>query len=183
MKLGPVLEWAAIIVVSLVIAVGAIALLSGFFASRDQAGVSGSGTVPGATFRDLGDAQLSPGQPDPAYDSSPPTSGAHVPETVTTDDQDLNNDRLLQALSLGNVVIMYGSNTPPPGLAALAQSVAGRFSTALVSSGEAVILARRPGISGLVGVAWTHLVQVSSASDPLLKQFAQYWLGRGAAGH
>jgi Protein of unknown function (DUF3105) len=181
-RLGVVLEWTAIIVAALAIAFGLIAVLSGFFAGRDQAGVSGSGSVPGASFRDLGDDQLSRGQPHPAYDSNPPTSGAHVPESVSADGLVLNNDQLLQALALGNVVFMYGSSTPPQGLKALADSVAGPFSASLAASGEAVILARRPGIPGIVGIAWTHLVQVSGANDPLLRSFASYWLGRGATG-
>jgi hypothetical protein len=182
-KLGRVLEWTAIILVALGIAFGAIALLSGFFAGRDQAGVSGGGTVPGATFRDLGDANLSPGQPHPAYDSNPPTSGAHVPQAVTANGLELNDNQLLQALALGNVVLLYGSASPPPGLQALADSVAGPFSPSLATSGEAVILARRPGIPGVVAAAWTHLVQVSRVDDPLLRAFSQYWLGRGAPGH
>ena len=179
-KLTGVLEWTAIIVASLAVAFGAIALLSGFFAGRDSAGVSGSGTVPGLTFRDLGHAHLIPGQPHPAYDSSPPTSGAHVPEGITADGLEPNNDQLLEALELGDVVLMYGTPTPPPGLRALADSVAGPFSAPLEASGEAVILARRPRIAGIVGLAWTRLVQVQSVRDPLLRAFAQYWLGRGA---
>jgi hypothetical protein len=181
-KLGPILEWAVIILCSLAIAFGLIAVLSGFFAAQDQAGVSGSGTVPGLTFRDVGHVHLAPGAPHPAYSSSPPTSGAHVPLPVTADESELNNDQLLEALELGDVVLMYGSATPPPGLRSLADSVGGPFSSALAASGEAVILARRPGITGVTGLAWTHLVRVAGASDPLLRAFAQYWLGRGAPG-
>ena len=183
MRVSSVLEWMAIVVASLAIAFGAIALLSGFFAGRDQPGVSGSGTVPGATFRDLGNAMLRPGQPHPAYDSNPPTSGAHVPEAVTGDNLVLNDDQLLQALALGNVVIEYGSSSPPNGLQALARAVSAPFSPALAASGQAVILARRPGTPGLIGLSWTHMLQVSAVNDPLLRQFAQYWLGRGAPRH
>jgi hypothetical protein len=182
-RLGPVLEWAAIVLASLAVAFGAIALLSGFFAGRDQAGVSGAGTVPGLTFRDLGDAHLTPGQPHPAYDSNPPTSGAHLPEPVTADRRELNDNQLLQALALGDVVLMYGTRSPPSGLRALADGVSGPFSRSLAASGEAVILARRSGVAGIIGLAWTHAVQVYRVGDPLLRQFAQYWLGRGAPGH
>lgn len=183
MKLRSVLEWTAIVVVSLAIAFGAIALLSGFFAGQDEAGVSGTGGVPGLTFRDQGHAHLSAGQPHPAYDTNPPTSGAHVPEPVTADGQDLNNDQLLEALELGNVVFMYGTPSPPAGLRALADSIAGSFNAPLASSGEAVILAYRARIPGIVGLAWTALVQARTAANPQLKSFAQYWLGRGAPGH
>ncbi len=180
MKLTSLLEWAAIAVASLAIAIGAIALLSGFFTSRDQAGVSGAGGVPGIAFRDLGAAHLESGQPHPAYDSNPPTSGAHVPEPVSADNQQLNDDQILQALEVGDVVILYDTPNPPSGLEATARSIAGPFSPALAASGQAVILARRPGIRGLVVLAWAHAVQVGSPQDPLLREFAQYWLGRGA---
>jgi hypothetical protein len=89
----------------------------------------------------------------------------------------------LTGLEQGNVVIVYGGRVPPPGLRALAESVmAGPFTPALAASGGAVILARRPGTSGLIGLAWTHMVSVSAPNDPLLRQFALYWLGRGAPG-
>jgi hypothetical protein len=181
-KLRSALEWTAIVVASLAIAFGAIALLSGFFAGRDAAGVSGGGTVPGLTFPDLGHVHLTAGQPHPAYDSNPPTSGAHVPEPVTADGQAINNDQLLEALELGDVVFMYGSPAPPAGLRALADSLAGPFSPSLAASGEAVILARRPRIAGVVGLAWTRLLKVARVDDPLLRSFGQYWLGRGAPG-
>lgn len=177
------LERLAIAVVSLAVSVGAIAALSGFFAGRDAASVSGGPSGPGLTFADLGHAHLRPGQRHPAYDSGPPTSGAHVPVAVTRDGAQLSVDQLLQSLELGNVVIEYGSPAPPPGLRALARALAPRFSPALAAAGQAVILARRPGVAGLIGLAWTHLVQVGSPSDRLLAQFAQFWLGRGAPGH
>ena len=75
---------------------------------------------------------------------------------------------------------MYGTPTPPPGLEALVRSVAGPFSPSLATAGQAVILARRPGTAGLIGLAWTRMVRVPSAADPSLRQFAQVWLGRGA---
>jgi hypothetical protein len=169
-----------VVVASLAIAFGAIALLSGFFAGRDQADVGGSGTVPGATFADLGHAHLRPGQPRPKYNSEPPTSGAHFAQPVGTDGAQLSDDQLLEALELGDVVVMYGSPTPPPGLRSLVSSLAAPFTPALAAAGQAVILARRPGTSGLVGLAWTHLVHVASVHDPLLRAFIGYWLGRGA---
>ncbi len=177
-------ERIAIIVASLLLSVGLIALLAGFFAARDQAGVSSGGASgvggPGIQFRDLGHAHLLAGQPHPRYDSDPPTSGAHVPEAVTHNRAVLNDNQLLTALELGDIVIMYGTPQPPPGLEPLARSVAGPFSPSLATAGQAVILARRPGTPGLIGLAWTRMVSVPSPQDPLLRQFAQVWLGRGA---
>jgi hypothetical protein len=159
---------------------GAIALLSGFFAGRDTAGVSGAAAVPGTTFADLGHTHQSVGQPHPHYNSDPPTSGAHVPAPISRDRVQLSNDQLLQALELGDVVVVYGSPSPPPGLQALVRSVAYQFSPALAQAGQAVILVRRPRTVGLTGLAWAHLVRVPDAGSPLLRDFIQYWLGRGA---
>lgn len=169
-------------VASLALAGGLIAALSGFFAGRDQPGVTGAQNVSGQAFRDLGHAQLRPGDRRPAYDSKPPTSGPHVPEPVLSQNADLNDDQLLEALELGDVVIVYGGSSPPPGLQGLACSVAAPFSAPLAAAGQAVILARRPGTSGIVALAWTRMLPVSSPSDPRLREFAQFWLGNGARG-
>jgi len=181
-RLVRVVERIAIGLASLALSVGLIVLLSGYFAGRDQAGVTGSGTGPGVAYADLGHAALAPGQPRPSYNSDPPTSGAHVPESVSRDDAALSDDQLLQALQLGDVVIFYGSHRPPVGLAQFASSVAPRFTPALAATGETVILAPRAGTHGLVAAAWAHLLQVGSPSDPQLRDFVAFWLGRGAPG-
>jgi hypothetical protein len=181
-KTSSALEWVAIVVVSLLIAAGAIALLSGYFAGQDAAGVSGSSNGPGLAFRDVGNGRLKPGQRPPHYNTNPPTSGPHRPVAVRRNAALLSNQQLLQALSLGDVVLMYGTPAPPPGLRPLAVNVAGPFTPALAATGQAVILARRPGVPGVLGLAWTRLIRVAKPSDPALRQFAQYWLGRGASG-
>jgi hypothetical protein len=178
-----VLERVAIVVASLVLSIGLIAVLSGFFAGRDAAGVSGPATQIGQQFRDLGHAHLQPGQPRPAYNSDPPTSGAHIPEPILLDRNVLNDDQLLEALEVGDVVIMYGTGKPPPALAQFARSLGGRFSPALAASGQAVVLAKRPGTEGLIALAWTRLLSVKSARAPELAQFVSEWLGRGASSH
>jgi hypothetical protein len=181
-RLVRVVERIAIGVASLVLSIGLILLLSGYFAGRDQAAVSGGTSGPGQAFSDLGHAALSPGQPRPAYNSDPPTSGPHNPQPVTRDGATLTDDQVLEALQLGDVVIVYGTKQPPPGLTKLASTAAPPFTPALAATGDAVILARRPATSGLVALAWTHLLRVSSPSDPQLGQFVSFWLGRGAPG-
>jgi hypothetical protein len=176
------LERLAIVVASLVVTVGLIALLSGFFASRDQAGVSAFPAGPGRAFPDQGRVHLKPGDVRPLYNSNPPTSGPHFPQPVSRDGAVLSDDQLLQALELGDVVIMYGGGAPPPGLEAEAGSLAPRFSPALAAAGQAVILARRPGTAAIIALAWTRLLRARSANDPQLKEFVQSWLGRGAGG-
>jgi hypothetical protein len=173
-------ERVAVILASLALAFGLIALLSGFFQSRDAGQLSGGRGGPGRQFRDMGDATLSPGELRPAYDSNPPTSGPHVLEPVTRDWAPLNNDQLLSALALGDVVILYGTPPPPRTLISLARSVAGPFSSTLAATGQAVILSSDPGTRGFVGLAWTHMLHARRAGDPRLADFTSYWLGRGA---
>jgi hypothetical protein len=176
------IERLAILLASLALSIGLIILLSGFFAGRDQAGVSGAGTGPGQAFADLGHAALRPGQRRPAYDSDPPSSGAHLTRAVTRSGAPLSDDQLLSALEVGDVVILYGEGRPPAGLEQFARSVAPPFTPELASAGDAVILAPRPRTTGIVAVAWTHILRVQRASDPLLRQFVGFWLGRGAPG-
>jgi hypothetical protein len=175
------LERLAIVAASLAVAIGVIAILSGgLLAGHDSPGVSGSDNGPGIAFRDQGDSQLKPGELRPVYDSNPPTSGPHLPDAVGRDRAELTDDQVLQALAAGDVIFMYGTRTPPPGLAALAVAVAPPFTTALAASGQAVLLAYRPGMPGVTALAWTHMLRVASSRDPALRSFAQIWLGRGA---
>jgi hypothetical protein len=176
------LERVAVLVISVVLAAALIILLSGGLGGLDQGGLSGSSSTVGESFPDQGDATLRPGQPSPRYDSQPPTSGPHRRAPVNGDRRELGVDQLLTALAAGDVVVDYGTRRPPPGLAALASRLAGGFTSALAADGQAVVLARRPGTTGLTALAWTRALRVSSPADPLLRQFIQTWLGRGARG-
>jgi hypothetical protein len=174
------LERAAIALASLALSFGLIAVLSGFFAGRDAAGVSGVQSTLGQEFKDLGHAHLSPGQPRPAYNSDPPTSGAHIPEPILVNEAVINDDQLLEALEVGDVVVVYGTRKPPPGLQPLAHSLGGKFTPSLAAAGQAVVLAKRPGTFGVIALGWTRMLHVRSARNPLLRQFIEESLGRGA---
>lgn len=176
------IERLAIVAVSLAIAVAIIALLSGgLLAGHDTPGVSGTDAGPGTAFRDQGDARLAQGRPRPVYDSDPPTSGPHVPTGIAADRARLSDNQILTALAAGDVVFLYGSRTPPAGLRAVARALAPPFSPALAASGQAVILGRRPKTAGVVALAWDHMLRTDAATDPALRAFAQYWLGRRGA--
>lgn len=181
-RLARWLERLVILIASLALSVGLIVLLSGFFAGRDQAGVSGAAIGPGQAFADLGHAALRPGQPRPAYDSNPPTSGAHVAQAIPRPGAPLNVDELLSALQVGDVVILYGGSHPPAGLVQFARTVAPPFTSELAATGDAVILARRSGTQGVLALAWAHMLRVPRVSDPALRDFVGFWLGRGAPG-
>lgn len=174
------LERAAILLAALGLSVGLIAVLSGFFANHDQGSLSSPAVVRGRAFRDLGDGRLRPGEQRPRYNSRPPTSGAHLQAYIAADHSRLDVDQILTALASGDVVILYGERRPPVALQTLARALAPAFSPDLARSGQAVILAHRPGTNRLIGLAWAHMLTVADASDPRLRDFAAYWLGRGA---
>jgi hypothetical protein len=187
-RLSRTLERIAIVIVSLGVAVGAIVLLSGYFTSHDPGEVTGSLAGPGLVYRDLGNASLAPGAPRPTYDSNPPTSGPHVPTPVRRDGAVLTDNQILTALAAGDVVLLYGGRTPPAGLAGLASATGGPFTAALAAAGDAVVIARLPGINALIALAWTRMLtvtgmtRVTGGDDGVLKQFTQAWLGQGATG-
>jgi hypothetical protein len=142
--------------------------------------VSRTSSGPGLLFGDQGAARLTPGQrPPQPYNSDPPTSGPHAPAPLTRDGTPLSNDQLLTALAAGNVVLFYGTPQPPPALRSLAGDEAGPFDPALAQTGQAVILAPRPGTRGVVAAAWRHLLRVPSPTDPALRRFVDAWLGVG----
>jgi hypothetical protein len=180
--MGRWLERGAIVLASLAVSVGVIALLSGGLAGgRDDPGISvNGGAVPGTAYADQGDRHLAAGDPRPRYDSDPPTSGAHVPLPVTASGATISDDQLVQALSLGDVVFLYSSSSPPRGLQAIADQVAPRFTPALAADGQTVILARRANLATITAVAWAHMLRSDNADD--LRTFATHWLGRGATG-
>lgn len=168
----------------LAVALGVVALLVGLFAvnalvsSRDDAGVNRPGG-PGAVEPDRGAAHR------PAADRrepDPPTSGPHSPALVTRDARALGDDAILQALELGDVVLAYPARRPPAALLAVQQEVAGPFDPELAAAGQAVVLARAPGASGVQALAWRRRLRVSDPADPGVRTFAEYWLGRGRKG-
>jgi uncharacterized protein DUF3105 len=177
----------AILLTLLVAIAGAIALLL-VFEHRDNSQVrpqsAGAATQgPGRLLPDQGDARLTPGQPRPRYLTDPPASGPHQSVGITSDADGtrLSVDQLLEALSLGDVVLLYNGPHPPAGLRALAKRIAGGpFSAALAASGQAIVLARHDGTKGITALAWRHELNAQSPSDPALAQFADYWIGRGA---
>jgi Protein of unknown function (DUF3105) len=166
------------------VALGGVVLLLVFFEGRDHSQVSDATAAmhgPGRLYPDQGHAHLRPGErPSQPYASDPPTSGPHVPVAIRRDATQLSDDQILQALELGDVVLLYGTRSPPAALRALAKRLSGPFDPALAASGAAVVLGERPGLDGVVALAWRHMLRAPSASDRALGDFADYWLGRGA---
>jgi Protein of unknown function (DUF3105) len=170
--------------VAFVVALAAVTGLIVFLSSRDTSHVSTPARGPGQSYPDQGHKHLRPGPAAPgvAYNSNPPTSGPHLVTPVTRDGVELSIAQILSALEAGNVIFFYGTAVPPPALRALADHVAGPFDATLSRNGQAVILARRPQVKGVVAAAWRHLLRVPSPTDPALSEFAGAWLGVGAGG-
>lgn len=167
------------------IAIGAVVSLAGvvallaFFASRDDSTFS-SGKSPGQEFADQGHKHLAPGAGKPGYNSDPPTSGAHVAKLPARDGGALTDDEILEAIELGNVVLLHAPGSPEAPLRAVARELDAAYDRELAASGAAVLVGTRQGTGGVVAVAWRHLQRATSASDPGLADFAEFYLGRGA---
>lgn len=175
-SLPPALRRAGIIVALVLLALGGIAGALFFFASRDQSKITPS-QGPGQAFADQGNAHVA--RPGFAYNSNPPTSGPHAIKPIRRDGERIDADQLLSALELGNVVILYpGGGRPPAALRALQDVDSGPLDPALLQTGNQVVLARYRGVNGVVAAAWRHLQRASSPSDPRLKAFVDFWLGR-----
>jgi hypothetical protein len=114
-------------------------------------------------------------QPDGA---DPPASGPHSGALVTRDRRPISDDQLVSALALGDVVILY-EGSPDPELVRLQREVAGPFDAEVAAAGQAVILARRAGAGAATALAWKRILRASDPAEPALREFAEFWLGRG----
>jgi hypothetical protein len=161
------------------VATAACVALIFILASRDSGKVDQS-RGPGALEPDRGRAHDRAAARSPAGD--PPTSGPHRPRLVSRDGVPLNDDQLLQALELGDVVLAYDPKTPDAALRRLQRDVSGPFDPELAAAGQMVILDPRPGVEGVVALAWRRRLRTPSATDPRLRAFAEAWLGQGPAG-
>jgi hypothetical protein len=158
------LRRALLVVVGAVLAVAGIAVVALVVGSRDDSQVAGTVQGPGRV------------QPEGA---DPPASGPHRDVLVTRDRAPVSDDELVRALELGNVVILYDGARPAPALVRLQHEVAGPFDAELAAAGQAVILARRSGAGPATALAWKRILRADDPADPALREFAEFWLGRG----
>ena len=75
-------------------------------------------------------------------------------------------------------MILYDGARPDPALVKLQRDVAGAFDAELAAAGQAVILAPRQGAGAATALAWKRILR-ADPSDPALRGFAEFWLGRG----
>jgi hypothetical protein len=175
---------AAVVLAGVVLVLGGVAVLQLALGSRDEAGIGDApASGPGQLQRDLGSSHLAPDQQVPLGSlTDPPTSGPHHRRLPTRDGVALSPDEILHSLELGDVILFYDAARPPAALRALQRDVSGSFDAEVAAAGQQVILARRPGVSGVVAAAWRRLLRAGDASDPQLREFAEAWIGRGVHG-
>lgn len=132
---------AAIVVLTVVVALGGTIGLITFLQSRDDSDIGAGASAPG---------EAAPEENDPR-------------------------------LKLGNVILTYRRAEDGAVLRALAEETAGPPDPALEEAGAAVLVLRRPNQTAgpVVAHAVGRRLVTESADDPRLRQFTEYWLGRG----
>jgi hypothetical protein len=167
------------IALAVLLGIGGVIALIAFFNSRDDSTFSGTKS-PGQAFADQGARHLRPGASHPRYDSDPPTSGPHVARLPARDGGALSDDEILEAVELGNVVLLHSPGTSDAPLRAVARELDAGYDRDLADSGSAVLVGTRAGAGPVVAVAWRHLQRAASPSDPSIADFAEFHLGSGA---
>jgi hypothetical protein len=156
------------------LAAAACLVLITILANRDSSGVT-KASGPGTLEPDRGSAHVNGPRTPASPPDDPPTSGPHRPEAVTRDGVPLSDDQLLEALHLGNVVFAYDGS--PAELKKIQDEISGPFDPELAAAGQAVILDRRPGVKGVIALAWRR--ELRSGDPERLREFADAWLGQG----
>ncbi|HET8757398.1 MAG TPA: DUF3105 domain-containing protein [Solirubrobacteraceae bacterium] len=163
-------------VVGVALAIAAVAAVFLLATGRDDSQLAGP-QGPGELQPNRGAGHSGPAEPS---GDDPPTSGTHEPRLVTRDRRAITDDQLIHALELGDVVILYDGREPPAALVQLQQDVmGGPFDAEVAAAGQAVILARRAGAGPATALAWRRILRSDDPSDPDLREFAEFWLGRG----
>jgi len=111
-----------------------------------------------------------------AHDS-PTTSGdgAGGPGTVDT-------TAATAQLRAGNVVLQYSAPSDGAALRAIARAEAGTDAPdpSLVAAGQAVIVDRVGGASGVVALAYHRTLHAPAGNDPAVEDFVSAYLGQGS---
>ena len=80
-------------------------------------------------------------------------------------------------LKRGNVVLHFDNAADAPALRRLAREFG---PASLAGEGQAVLVRRTPGTPGVAAEAYKRRLEAPRPDDPDLREFIDYWLGRGA---
>ena len=84
------------------------------------------------------------------------------------------------AVAPGNVVLLYSDERLTAALRDLALDTGGPATPELRAAGQAVLVARQPGLRvPVVGLTSDRRLDARGPDDPRLRAFVEYWLGRG----
>jgi hypothetical protein len=84
-------------------------------------------------------------------------------------------------LRAGNVILDYANRSDLAKLRSIARAEAGtdRPDPSLIAAGQAVIIGRSPGGSGVTARAYHRTLHAASAQDPAVEDFVSAYLGVG----
>lgn len=142
--------------------------------SATTAGVAGQSRPQIVDYADQGRAHILPGQPHPAYNSNPPTSGAHFPSPADWGfyNEELPDELLVHNLEHGGVWISFkdaGDTELIDRLAALSR----RFRT------KVIVTLRTKNDSRLAVVAWGHLMTLDQYNERAIVDFINRFKNKG----
>ncbi|MBI4301109.1 MAG: DUF3105 domain-containing protein [Chloroflexi bacterium] len=132
-------------------------------------------SLPGQFFPSQGNNHLAPGETFSDYDSNPPTSGPHAPETVPWGiyDAPVPKERLVHDMEHGGVIIWYNC----PGCDELIQQLKDLVSPYLGQGG--VVLVPYPTMDAEIALtSWTRLLKLDQFDEGQIKEFITVHLGR-----
>jgi hypothetical protein len=134
----------------------------------------GPGVEQTETFPDQGVRHLAPGEPAPAYNSDPPTSGPHAPTPAACGiyRSPVADVAQVHSLEHGAVAIQYDPSLP--------EDQVGRLEDIARDLGDWTLLAPREGIEAPIALtAWTKRLLLEEVDEGAIRTFHQRFAGNG----
>lgn len=155
-------------VAALAVIVGAVALVA----------LAADAGAPGAAVPIQGQQHISPGQPHPAYNSDPPTSGWHYETALDAGfyEEPYPDELLVHNLEHGHVVIAYdcGKLEDCEGVKAQLRGVFDRY-----DGWKVTIVPRENADAALALTAWGRIDKLDSFDEARITAFIDAWRDRG----
>jgi len=147
-------------------AVVVVALIVGWFAYRAQA------DLPGQKFSDLGNLHVQTvGDPHEPYNSTPPTSGPHLPYIAPwgIHTRPIPNELQVHNLEDGGVVVQYNCTCP---------EVVDKLAAIVRKYPTQVVLAPYPTMKSRIALtAWTRLETLDDVDEARIERFIRAYRG------